>query len=431
MSRYQLFQLIVAMGTTSMLYPVDGGARDGAMPPLFLARAAGLARNHVENTQLLATWNTIALRTTAAGPFSPPRETRALGIMSGAVFDAANSITHRYERWVLHSTARPNASIDAAVSAAAHRVLVALYPPQTATITASYDSLIALVPNGMAKDAGVATGIAAADAALAARANDHAADAATYTPGHGAGVWVPTPPGLAAALEPGWGKVTPFYLESGSQYRPAVPPVLGSESYMRDLTEIRAVGQATSETRTAAQTEAARFWIATAPQLWNQVVRQLTATGTDMTTAARMYFLLNVAGADAIIAAWDAKFAYNQWRPVSGIRGLTTHPDSAWLPLLGTPPFPDYPAGHTAYAGAAEEVLRALVGDAPRELVITSATAGGATHHYRSFSEIAEEVVNARVWGGVHWRTSSVVGRELGQKVGRVALARAPRPVGN
>jgi hypothetical protein len=310
-------------------------------------------------------------------------------------------------------------------------VLVALYPPQTATITASYDSLIALVPNGMAKDAGIATGIAAANAALAARATDRAGDPATYTPGHGAGLWVPTPPALAVALEPGWGKVKPFYLDSGSQYRPAAPPALGSETYMRDLTEIRAVGEANSGTRTAAQTEAARFWIATAPQLWNQVVRQLTASGTDMTTAARMYFLLNVAGADAIIAAWDAKFAYNQWRPVSGIRGLTTHPDSTWLPMLPTPPFPDYPAGHTAYAGAAEEVLRALVGDARGELVISSATAGGATHHYRSFSEIAEEVVNARVWGGVHWRTSSVVGRELGQKVGRVTLARAPRPIGN
>jgi hypothetical protein len=388
------------------------------------------AEERGEATQLLAAWNAIALRTTAAGPFSPPRETRAIAIVSGAVFDAVNLITRRYDPWVVRADARHDASVDAAVSAAARRVLVTLYPASAPNVNSAYDSLMARVPNGDAKDGGIAVGLEAADAALAARVGDRSADTAAYTAGKGNGVWNPTPTAFAVALEPGWGKVKPFYLDSGSQLRPGPPPAPGSPAYERDLLEVRAIGHATSEARTAAQAEAARFWMSTAPQLWNQVARQLATTSDmDVTTAARLYMVMNIAGADAMIAAWDAKYAYNQWRPISAIHGASADGGAAWAPLLLTPPFPDYPAGHTAYGGAAEEVLRALTGDSSPELVISSPTAGGATHRYRTFAEIAEEVVNARVWAGVHWRTSSVVGRELGKRVGQVALARAPRPV--
>ena len=388
------------------------------------------AEERGEATQLLATWNAIALRTTAAGPFSPPRETRAIAIVSGAVFDAVTSITRRYEPWVVRTDARDAASVDAAVSAAARRVLVSLYPASAPSLNSAYDSLVARVPNGAAKDAGVSVGLAAADAALAARVSDRSADTIAYTAAKGNGVWNPTSTPSGVALEPGWGKVKPFYLDSGSQLRPGPPPAPGSPAYERDLIEVRGIGHATSNARTPAQTEAARFWMSTAPQLWNQVARQLaTTSGMDVTTAARLYLVMNVAGADAMIAAWDAKYAYNQWRPISAIQSATTDASAAWTPLLLTPPFPDYPAGHTAYGGAAEEVLQALIGDSSPELVISSPTAGGATHRYRTFAEIAEEVVNARVWAGVHWRTSSVVGRELGKRVGQVALARAPRPV--
>lgn len=248
------------------------------------------------------------------------------------------------------------------------------------------------------------------------------------------GAWVPTPPAFASALEAGWGLVTPFVMDSSSQFRPGPPPRLGTESYDRDYVEIVSVGSSNSSTRTAAQTETARFWISTAPQLWNQVARQLVVSrGLDAASAARVYLLLNLAGADAMVAAWDAKYAYNQWRPVTAIRhvgddgSLTTAPDTGWTPAITTPPFPDYPAGHTSYGGAAERVLTALLGERPGELSISSPTAGGATHRYQSFQEIAEEVVNARVWAGVHWRTSSTVGREIGRKVGDLALARAPK----
>ena len=384
--------------------------------------------------RVVSTWNAIALKTTAAGPFSPPRESRAMAMVSAAVFDAVSSITRQYESYAVRVSVDRGASSEAAASAAAHHVLVALYPAQTAALDAAYDSSLARIPAGRAKDNGVEAGETAAAAILAMRARDHAAEQARYAPGTGMGAWVPTPPAFASALEAGWGVVTPFVMDSSSQFRPGPPPRLGTESYVRDYVEIVSVGASNSSTRTAAQTETARFWISTAPQLWNQVARQLVvARGLDAASAARVYLLLNLAGADAMVAAWDAKYAYNQWRPVTAIRhggddgSLTTALDTAWTPAIATPPFPDYPAGHTAYGGAAERVLSAILGERPGELSISSPTAGGATHRYQSFQEIAEEVVNARVWGGVHWRTSSTVGRELGRKVGDLALGRAPK----
>ena len=388
-------------------------------------------------THAIAIWNAIALKTTAAGPFSPPRETRAIAMVSAAVFDAVNSITRQYAPYAVHVVASGDASIEAAVGAAAHHVLVSLYPAQTALLDAVRDSALFRIAAGRTRDDGVATGQTVAAAVLAMRAGDHAAEQPRYAPGVGMGVWVSTPPAFGGALEPGWGAVTPFFMDSSSQFRPGPPPSPGSERYVRDYIEIASVGAANSQARSPTQTEAGRFWISTAAQLWNQVVRQLTvARGLDAAAAARAYLLLNLAGADAAVAAWDAKFTYNQWRPVTAIRNvgddgsLTTDPDPTWTPLITTPPFPDYPAGHTAFGGAAEQVLSALLGEKPGDLSISSPTAGGATHRYLSFHEIAEEVVNARVWGGVHWRTSATVGRELGRRIGDLALARAPKRLG-
>ena len=239
----------------------------------------------------------------------------------------------------------------------------------------------------------------------------------------------------ADAMEPGWGKVEPFTLPTGSHFRPPPPPRVGSAIYVRDYQEIFPLGSVLSTTRSPQQTEVARFWTIPAAQLWNQLVRQLTMErGMSAAAAARAYLLLNVAGADAMIAAWEAKFAYNQWRPVNAIRSTVddgtaaTSTDTSWMPLLETPPFPDYPAGHTAYAGAAAHVLTAVFGAAPGPLAITSAALPGVTHRYAGFDEISEAVVNARVWAGVHWRTSSVAGRDLGRAVGAHVLTHAPVP---
>lgn len=416
-----------------LLAGVLGCGGDGVVGSIAPSTASRSAAERLSDVQALATWNVIALRTTAAGPFSPPRETRSLAIVSAAVNDAVCSIMRACATYAGRVDASHDASIQGAVAAAAHDALVALYPApaSVASLNASYDSALATLPAGDARDAGVAAGQAAAAAMLAVRASDGSQTPTTYTPTPGLGAWVPTPPAFAPALEPGWGGVTPFVLDGGSQLRPPAPPAPGSDAAVADYLEIVAIGALNSATRTAAQTETARFWVATAPQNWNQVVQQLTvAPGMNAAKAARAYMILNLAGADAMIAAWDAKYAYAQWRPVTAIRSplddgsAATVQDPTWTPLITTPRFPDYPAGHATFGGAAERVMTALFGEQPGTVSITSATAGGATHTYQSFHEIAEEVGNARVWGGIHWRTSVVVGRTLGRQVGDVALAK-------
>jgi hypothetical protein len=378
----------------------------------------------------MATWNVITLKTTAAGPFSPPRESRSLAIVSAAIYDAVCSITRECEPYGTRVKTSRDASLEAAVDAAAHDVLVALYPGATNSLNTSYDSALATLASGRARDKGESVGQRAAAAVLAMRAQDHASDLVVYTPTAGVGHWVPTPPAAAAALEPGWGNVTPFVIASGDEFRPGPPPSPGSDAYVRDYLEIVSIGARDSITRTALQTETARFWVATAPQNWNQVVRQLTLeSGMDAASAAYAYLVLNLAGADAIIAAWEAKFHYGQWRPVTAIRSpaddgnSATIADPTWTPLLVTPPFPDYPAGHATYGGAALQVMNALFGDRHGLLSITS-QATAVTHQYQSFNDIANEVENARVWGGIHWRTSVSVGTALGRKVGAATLAR-------
>ena len=398
----------------------------GAMPDS--ATVAALARQ----TEAIATWNAIALKTIAAGPFSPPREARVMAIVSAAVFDAVNSITGRYEAYALHARASRSLSVEAAVCGAAYTILMSQYPEQLAMLDSARDSAIAQMPAGRARDDGFAAGQAVGMAIFAMRSRDHSADAGLYS-GTGAGIWSPTPPAFLTPLEPAWGRVAPFLMDSGSQFRPAPPPAMGSPTYVNDYLEIKDIGAANSSARSSMQTEAARFWVATAAQLWNQVARQVTvARHLDPSEAARVYLLLNLAGADAMIAAWDAKFTYKQWRPVTAIRststgGVTTPSDPTWLPLIITPPFPDYPAGHTAYGGAAEQVLSDILGATPEGLSITSPSLPGVRHTYQSVQQIADEVTNARVWGGVHWRTSATVGRELGRAIGKHALSRAPR----
>jgi len=365
-------------------------------------------------------WNSLARRATAAAPVDPPRESRTLAMVQGAVLDALAGLAGR------------DASEEAAVAVAAHDVLAAVYPPQQASLDEAERATLTGVPDGPEEDAGAAAGHRAAQRMLDRRAGDHADDAATYPADPAPGRWRPTPPAGAPALDPGWGRVTPFVLTRASQFRPPPPPALTSRSYSRDFAEIRAVGSKDSGVRTAGQTEAARFWTATAPQEWNQLVGPLAAAAQlSRLDTARLFAQLNFAEADAAIAAWDAKFHYGQWRPVTGIREAAadgnpeTAPDPGWTPLLATPPFPDYVCGHSSLGGAAEAVFERWFGRRPGvELTLTSAALPGVTHRYPSFAAIGDEVVNARVWGGVHWRASCEAGRGLGRHVGRYVTTR-------
>ena len=384
-------------------------------------------------------WNRLALQATATGPYDPPRESRTLAMVQGAVFSAVDSITGRFRRSLATAPAAEGASQTAAVAAAAHDVLVAVYPPQRAALDAAERATLDGVPDGNGEQAGIAAGQEAAARMLARRAGDHADEPAAYTPVPATGIWRPTPPASAPALDPNWASVTPFALDRPSQFRAPSPYALTSRAYARDFAEIKAVGSAASPVRTPDQTAAARFWAATAPQEWNQLVPPLAAARhLSRLDTARLYAQLNFAEADAAIAAWDTKFHYGQWRPITGIREAAddgnpaTTADAQWTPLLATPPFPDYVCGHSALGGAAEAVFERWFGPRPRlPLTLTSASTPGVTRRYPTFAAIGDEVVNARVWGGVHWRTSCDAGRTLGRRVGRFVVDTTLRPTGH
>jgi hypothetical protein len=383
-------------------------------------------------------WNVIALKITAAAPFNPPLETRNLAIVHAAIFDAVNAIDRSFHPYVIRLRAPVWASPDAAAIAAAHATLVHLYPEQRSPLDIAYTTSLQAIPDGPAKASGVSVGQSVANRMLNLRASDGAVEAiaAPYSPSQRPGDWGPTPPAFHAALDPGWGSVQPFFLRKGSQFRPGPPPVLESATYTRDFNEIVAIGSSVSATRTQDQTDIARVWIATAAQNWNPVAREVAiAQGFTLAENARAFALLNVVGADAFIAAWDAKFAYNQWRPITAIRAgetdgnADTAADPAWTPLLVTPPFPDYIAGHTTYAGAAQVALEHLFGKRPGvAMTLTNTTAPRVVKSYTTFKQIADDVVEARVWGGIHWRTSSVRGRLVGMEIANYAVRRFLKP---
>jgi hypothetical protein len=391
------------------------------------------------SADMVLDWNATALKTTAAAPFNPPLESRNVAVVHAAMFDAVNSIVREFHPYAVEVTTPPGASPAAAAAAAAHLALLYLYPAQQSMLDAAYAASLASIPNSQAKTDGIVVGEAAAGYILASRAFDGAAEAivAAYTPPVGPGFWAPTPPAFRPALDPGWGSVRPFFLRNGSQFRPGPPPALDSARYTRDFDEIKAIGSATSMIRTQEQTDLARFWIATGPQNWNPAARQVaTAQGRTLSENARAFALLNLAGADAFVASWDAKFLYNQWRPVTAIRAADTDgnpdtmPDPSWNSLLVTPPFPDYIAGHTTFAGAAERVLGCIFGKHPGvTMTLTSATAPGVIETYTSFTDIADGVADARVFGGIHWRTSSVRGQHVGRRIGQYAAHHFLRPL--
>jgi|SRR5579884_605831 len=384
--------------------------------------------------QAVIDWNIIALSTTAAAAFNPPLESRNIAIVQAAVYDAAVTITGGYRPYAFALAAARDASPAAAVATAAHDTLVALYPGQQSNLDTAYQNYLLQIMLLPSTQAGIAVGHEAATQMLALRAADGSATVVAYTPATEPGQWQPAPPLFKPALDPGWGKVTPFLLRTGDQFRPTGPPALTSAAYTADFNEIDSIGAADSTTRTADETATARFWASTGPQLWNQAAQQLVAADHfSITRAAHAFAVLNLVGADSFIAAWDAKYTYNQWRPIMGIRGASndgnpdTVADAAWTPLLPTPPFPDYPAGHTVNAGASEVVLTEIFGAAPGTFHITSA-ASGLTHEYTTFQSVADEVVNARVWAGIHWRTSCTAGRVLGQAIAAFDLTHGLQP---
>jgi hypothetical protein len=383
-------------------------------------------------------WNQQAVRLTllpAAGN-APVQQTRVMAIVQLAVHDAVNGITHKYATYLSPGPAPENASPEAAAIAASYYTLRNLFENLSSEMTlldAYY--LESLAAHELSEgDPGVEYGRNAAMAILAARADDHSAQAQfNYNaPGAGTpGVWVRL--NNAAALLPGWGSVTPFAMRSGSQFRPDPPVALDSEQYAKDYNEIKVIGASNSSTRTSEQTQIAQFWRASPTAIWNPVLSQVIATrDLDLSAKARAYGLFYLAAADASIACWEAKYTYNFWRPQLAIRGGDadgndfTAGDATWSPLLSTPPHPEYPSGHTANSGAMAAVLELLFGDDPGAPF--AVTLSGITRQWNTFDEAVQEVIDARVYSGIHFRTSDEVGARMGRQVAHFASTHALRP---
>ncbi|HEY7502338.1 MAG TPA: hypothetical protein VH740_27705 [Vicinamibacterales bacterium] len=382
-------------------------------------------------------WNGIGITAVVAGGQIPAQQERSMAITSVAVSDAVNAITKKYTQYGSRLTPPSGASTTAAVIGAAYRALTQLVPSQTQFLDTTLTQSLAKFGVSVG-DPGFVFGEAVADEIIAIRAADGAALAQyPYTPPNAGapGVWVPTPPAFAAASLPGWGTVQPWVLKSSAQFRPDDGPDLTSRRYARDVNELKEIGALNSATRTAEQTNIARFWVASAPVIWNDVLRQV-ALGLDLddSETARAFALMNVAGADARIACWDAKYVFNFWRPVTAIRRAdedgnpATEADPSWTPLIATPNHPEYVSGHATISSAMATVLRLLFDDDPDvAFIATSPTNPGFERHWTTFSDGTREVIDARVYSGIHYRSSDERGAKLGRQVGRFAVMHAFR----
>jgi hypothetical protein len=390
----------------------------------------------------------------AAKQAGPTRASRALAIEQVAVFDAVNSIDRSYDPYLIEVNAPRGASITAAAAQAAHDTLVALYPDFQPTLDARLAADLAGISSARARDEGVLVGHIVAESILAVRSHDGAEVAMPYTPGNQPGQWQPDPlHPTQMALGSLWGSVTPFTLTSAEQFHVPPPPALNSQAYADAFNEVKAVGSATSTTRTAEQTEIGIFWgydgsrgLSTPPRLYNQIAETLAVQQhNSVIQNARFFALINLAMGDAGIACWDAKYDYNFWRPVTAIRAAGTdgNPDTSadpnWTPLGApadngsgtsfTPPFPAYASGHATFGGALFRIMADFYGTDNIHFSFMSDEFNGitrdqngvvrpiVTRSWDSFSQAAEENGQSRIYLGIHWSFDKVQGIKQGTEI--------------
>ncbi len=379
-------------------------------------------------------WNTVAITVLSLDP-GLVLDSRAYAIMHAAIHDAVNGIERRYQPYTADLSS-PDASVDAAVAAAARDVLVALSSTQQNTIETEYAAALDAIPDGSEKEAGVALGQESAHANLDRRSDDGLAtiEELVYVPTGEPGDYDFTPPFDAPpngpiALLPGWGRVTPFGIRL-KDHRLRGPDRLDGKKYARDYNLVKSIGSLDSSLRTPEQTEIARFWFEFSPIGWNRIAnRAVSQKDLDVWDSARVLALVNFALADGYIAGFEAKYHFRFWRPYTAIRqgegddNPGTDGDPTWLPLFSDatyfiPPVPDYPSTHTVLGAAAAEVLTRLLGRHV-SFSMTSTSLPGVTRQYNSFKEAALENGISRVYGGIHFLHAVNDGYDQGQGIGR------------
>ncbi len=371
-------------------------------------------------------WNIIMQNTVSGQPPFP--QARFAAITQLAVFEAVNAVTGDYQPYLGTIPAAPGASADAAAISAAHRVLVTYFPASASTLDAARVSSLATIPDSPAKTTGIATGEAAAQAMITARTGDGSETGEFYLPSStDAGQWQPTPscPATGGVFFH-WRNVKPFGIESPDQFRLDPPPALTSPRYTRDYNEVKQVGSVNSTERSADLSDVARYYAAVTPvAIFNLAARQLSAArGSTLSENARIFALLNMTISDGAVAVFDTKYFYNFWRPETAIRfsgddgNSRTDPDPSNVPFILTPCFPSYPSAHGTLSGSAREVLERLFSAASQPITLSNTAVPGITLNYTKLRQITDDISDARVYGGIHYRFDQDEGAELGRRVG-------------
>jgi hypothetical protein len=396
-------------------------------------------------------WTMIMNDTIIAGGTSPLASTRNVALVSASVFDAVNGIEPQYQPLLVRPAAPRPASQRAAAIQAAYAMLVKLYPLQTVSLTASRDASMAKLTafeNAKAIQNGAAWAQTVADAIFAIRSSDGFSPPPPPFVGvlgitsatSAIGVWRPTPVGNATGAGPQFATMTPWVMQRPSQFRLPPPLALASAEYAADYNVVKTMGISMGSPRTADESEYVLFWAGNTPLYWDRIAAQVSAERhLTLSENAHLFALLNVAMADAGIACWDSKYRYVFWRPITAINNgdkdnnAATDANTAWVPWLdtfgGTPAHPEYPSGHSTVSGAAASILAAAFGD-NTSFTLTSDVRPG-TRSYASFSDTVAEIANARVFGGIHFRTSCVRGNLLGQSVADYVSKHAMRADGD
>jgi hypothetical protein len=402
--------------------------RGWIVPALLLIAPAPAVAN------VITDWDEKALSIVQTGTTPPPLTAfRTMAIVHVAMFDAVNSIEPHYKPYKVQLPVAPDASKEAAAAAAAGAVLIKLSPDAASDIQSTLTSYLATLPDGEAKSRGIELGQEVAAKILEARANDGASAPDAYRPKTKPGVYIPTPITVGSQFP----NVTPFALASPSQFRPKPPPSLRSEQWARDYNEIKDLGEKNSTKRTARQTEDARFWLLVGPRSTHSLPLQVAiARNMSVLDSARFMALVSIATMDAVIAVFDAKYKYEFWRPITAIRNgeidgnPATERVATWQPIDVTPMHPEYPCAHCITSSAVAAVIEGLLGtDEIPVVALTSPFAPGVTHRFTNLRAYTEEVANARIYAGFHYRNSTIVGREMGQKIGDWVVKSVMRPV--
>jgi membrane-associated phospholipid phosphatase len=401
-----------------------------SLPPGIFIAAVALGSLVPVTADMLDDWNVQAIAAIRAETTAPPLAARNLAMLHIAIHDAVNSLTGTHTAYLTHLPPEGPASAEAAVAGAAHRVLINLFPSHRTAFDAALADSLAQLPDDLSRSRGEALGQSVADLVLDLRADDGASTTVPYIPSTAPGAWRRTPPYFRPPDLPQWGMVAPFALVSGSQFRPVGPPELSSARYAAECNQVKELGGVASVTRTAEQELIAYFWAdftytVTPPGHWNQIARSAAGSlGLSLAQKARLFALLNLALADAAIATWDAKYAFNFWRPVTAIQlaAMDDNPETAadadWTPLLNTPSFPEYVSGHSTFSAAAATVLTRFLGTDQVSFTVESDSVPGVIRSYSSFAATAEEIGMSRIYGGIHFLSGDLDGLSLGQAIG-------------